>query len=142
MTRNISLAEFVRSGAFGPLAINTSEEGIRNLLGEPDDVGRGFGKLVIHRYGEGRLEVSTLKGQVVLIAFYPSRGIELRGDVRVVDDIPSAARGSADAFVRWLEQEELLFRADTEDGMLHRLCVQGGATATFADGHLDSVQVS
>jgi hypothetical protein len=78
----------------------------------------------------------------VLIAFYPSRGIELDGDVHVVDDVPSDACGSADAFVRWLEQEGLLFRADAEDGMLHRLCVQGGATATFADGQLDSVQVS
>lgn len=142
MTKQISLSAFLRSKRFGELAIDDSIEAMAALLGTPDYVSRGWAKVLIHCFGQSRVEVSSERGRVVLIAFYPLRGTELAGEAHVVDDLPCGLGGSPEAFVRWLTADDMDHEIIANAGVVEQVRVLGGASAVFVDGRLDSLQAS
>jgi hypothetical protein len=136
----MNLTPFVRTCRLGDLFVGMEMAAVRELLGEPCDVGV-LGDGDIDKYGEGRLQVYCAEKRVVLIAVYLGTGSDDLGRLTFVGDLASEHVGSIDRFCEWLAARGAAYeRADRLAGASVR--VAGGAVAYFADGVLDSVQSS
>jgi hypothetical protein len=136
----MNLTPFVRTCRLGDLFVGMEMAAVRELLGEPCDVGV-LGDGDIDKYGEGRLQVYCAEKRVVLIAVYLGTGSDDLGRLTFVGDLASEHVGSIDRFCEWLAARGAAYeRADRLSGASVR--VAGGAVAYFADGVLDSVQSS
>jgi hypothetical protein len=137
---DLSLSQFVHTCRLGALFAGMEMAAVRELLGEPCDVGT-LGDGDIDKYGEGRLQVYYAEKRVVLIAVYQRTGSDDLGRLTLVRDLAAELVGSIDRFCEWLAARGVAFaRTDRLSGTSVR--VAGGAVAYFADGVLDSVQSS
>ena len=86
----ISLADFIRSGVLGGLAVGQHRPEIRQGLGEPEDLGRGMGKFVIESYAQRRLQLTFHRGRLILIAVYfRQESVDPSDRIQLVWDLPS-----------------------------------------------------
>jgi hypothetical protein len=142
MSETASIVTFMRTGRLGPLEIGSPEASVRALLGPPDAIGRGSGKMLIQQYAGGRLELTLSKAKlVVLIALFPFRGSKLSG-VALVDDLPAGASESSAVLEQWLVQESLSFDIVDESSDSRVLRLATGVTVSFESGSLYTLQCS
>jgi hypothetical protein len=143
MSLSISLAMLVLKGLFGSIGIGAFWDDVSRLIGEPEDIGRGMGKVKIERYFGGSLEISYLNNAVVLIAVYLKRGILTNGTtLQLNSDFPLSIDSDEEGFLEWLDSEGVKYQVYAEDEQSTSWKLDSGAVVTFVDGGLESIQVS
>jgi len=143
MNSSLSLAKFILKGLLGSIGLGTLLDEVRQLIGEPEDFGRGVGKVKIERYFNGGLEISYLNHMVVLIAVYLRRGVLSNGAmIQLNKDFPVGVDGREKEFLTWLDQEGVVYQVYGADEQSSSWKLGSGAVVTFVDGNMDSIQVS
>ncbi len=141
----ISLAGFIRSGELAGLRVGQHRSEIRQVLGEPEELGRGMGKTVIESYAGRRLQLSFHRGRLMLIAVYFRQELADPDDrIQLVWDLPSEETKNEAALLEWLKSAGIPFRsgADSSSDDWSSWVVEGEATVLFEQGRLDSIQVT
>ena len=139
----ISLADFVRTGVLGGLAVGQHRSEIRQVLGDPEELGRGMGKSVVESYAQRRLQLSFHRGRLILIAVYFRHEHMDSGDrIQLVWDLPSEGMTNEAALLEWLENADIPFRpgGSLPSDDWSSWVVEGGARVIFDEARLDSIQ--
>jgi hypothetical protein len=143
MSSSISLSLLLLKGLLGSIGLGALLNQVRQLTGEPEDFGRGMGKVKIERYFGGSLEISYLNNAVVLIAVYLKRGLLSKGTMlQLNSDYPMGIDSNEKEFLAWLDREGVVYQVYGEDEQGSSWKLDNGVVVRFSDGSMESIQVS
>jgi hypothetical protein len=143
MSSSISLASLILKGVLGSIGLGALLDEVRQLIGEPEDFGRGMGKVKIERYFGGSLEISFLNNAVVLIAVYLKRGVLSNGTMLQMNcDFPVGIDSNEKNFFAWLDREGIVYQVYGDDEQSSSWKLNNGVVVTFVDSGIESIQVS
>jgi len=127
MRVSISLTRLVLKGLMENIGISSVSNEVRQLIGDPEDIGRGMGKVKIEKYFGG---------------VYLNRGFLSMGKVHQLNiDFPENTERDEKGFLDWLDKEGIAYQNYGDDKQSFSWKFGSGAVVTFVDGVMESIQV-
>ena len=138
--------EFLLTGRLGGLKVGMPSSVSLNLLGPPENLGRGIGQTRVETYCGRSLQISHHSDVIVLIAMYfsrrPGEAIKLPSSLRC--ELPFSGLTTLREFEVYLEVHHIPWGRNevSPDSNELNLVVGENVVAVFRDGYLNTLQSS
>lgn len=131
-------------GNLNGIEIGSPSNSIRELFGEPEDIGKGLGKIKIEKYFGGSLEVSLLKNKVVLICIYFKKGMlnNFKDHEELHVEFPEGVLKNQSSFEKWLTKNNISYSTRDAGNSFFALSINEGVTIGFEAKDLITIQSS